>query len=234
MLLPYLTLASTVAAIENSYQLEFLYSYTPAFRFVPQMKLPVITAAADNKIILMTWGFNPVSDKNPEIPWVRSEGIIKKSGIKILIRTSRCLVLTNCFYALKNGSLILFFNPKEKVITLAGVWRSVKKDDVPAENSFVLITRESPVRLNKYTDRVPVIISRPFVRRYLNPKQPLMDITRVLNEVKYPEINGYPVDKIILKKKEWSKEDILPRGERIFSEQKFPEKVISHNWYYFS
>ncbi|HLF34976.1 MAG TPA: SOS response-associated peptidase family protein, partial [Cyclobacteriaceae bacterium] len=185
MLLPNLSLSSGIGEIEEFLHTEFLYSYAPECRMMPGGKVPAITNEADNKIVPMKWGLE-IFPGNSATPWLRSEGIISRAGARILIRMQRCLVLTNCFFIRKEQSVYLIYHPGEKILALAGVWKSALIQDRPKEASIAVLTRESPPALKKIALRVPVIISRSLLRKYLNIKCPLMDITGILGSNRYP------------------------------------------------
>jgi putative SOS response-associated peptidase YedK len=234
MLIPILTLATPPSEIESICQVEFINRFIPSFRLVPGNEIPVITNESFNKVFSIPWGFPSRKNENERTPWLRSEGIIKKAGIRVLVRLHRCLVFTNCFYSGKGENLYLFYHPKEKVMALAGLWKTVRTGENLIESHFAIITRDAPQRLNKYSNRVPVILSRSSIRKFLNIKLPLMDITGIINSIHYPELNGYNADPSILHKPEWVRNDLLPAGDRLFAEEKFPGKAILHNRYYFS
>src|SRR3970282_1858188 len=108
MLLPYLTLSTGIREIEDILHVEFMYSHGSGNPMVPGTNIPAITNDADNKVIAMRWGVRIIPGK-PGLPWVRSEGIISKTGARVLIRTRRCLALTNCFFIRNDQSIYLFY-----------------------------------------------------------------------------------------------------------------------------
>lgn len=224
MLLPYLTSASPVSVIESEIHARFQYSFTPQYRFTSADKLPVITTKSDTDIRQFTWGIQRNSKAFAPALWVAAEGLLKNAQTRVLIRKNRCVVMINCFYIKSGKSVILLYKPGENILLLAGIWHHIKTEDEKSVFGFALITRPSPPRLLNYTDRMPIIIPRKHMRRYLNLQGPLMDISGMLYQSSYPRLNGYHLSGNPGAKPVWSRNDLLPSGKRIFRD---PD--VSHN-----
>jgi putative SOS response-associated peptidase YedK len=233
MLLNYLTLATPVSTIESVFQVQFQNSFIPTYRFSADMALPVITHESEKTIILLPWGIQSFKRQTFKQHWIQSDGILKNLRSRALIRTHRCVVLTNCFYINNNGEILLIYNPKEPVLFLAGIWNVFAKPAEVPVSGFSVITRSAPQQLVAYTEQVPVIIPKSGVRSYLNIRKPLMDISRMLREHYYPGMNGYRINPSILARSEWSRENLLPEGEKKFSTRKSSDKTILKTRNYF-
>ncbi len=225
MLLPYLTLVTPVAQIESDYHFLFQSSFNFTFRFTSGMKVPGITNEADKLIQCLTWGISKSPGNKYSTYWVPVEGILKNRQTRALIRCRRCVILTNCIFIRYKRENILLYNPKEKVIFLAGIWKSMKSRENSFEDGFSIITRPSPVRLANLSERLPLILHRNRIRTFLNSERPMMDISGILNDFHYPELNGYPLNDQIIAKTEWERKDLLPAGNKLFLKQ---ESTVQH------
>ena len=233
MLLNFLTLATDVSTLESDYQIQFMYSFTPGYRFAGDMNLPVISNESEKSVIPLPWGiqFNP--ERAIRQYWIPVEGILKNPASRGLIRTRRCAVLTNCYYMKNQHEVLLLYKPSEPVLWLAGIWNEIKKPGEPAISGFAILTRPAPPKLAPLAGRVPVVLTRSRVRGYLNVKKPLMDISWILREVYYPGLNGHTIDPSVIGKNEWSRKDLLPSGKKFFSDNKLPEGPILNTRNYF-
>ncbi len=234
MLLPILTLATPVAEIESRFLVQFQYTFLPEYRFTENMKLPVITHESDKFVKQLTWGIQLSNKKNHiKYPWVPVEGILKKPNFRVHIRNHRCICLTNCFYARHGSDVLMFYDPSEKIICLAGIWKTRKGVDNKYYSEFAVLTRSAPNKYSLYLERTPVILSFKRIRRFLNPGQPLMDISRMIGESHYPDLYARVLNAGLLKNATWNREDLSGTGNTLFKKQESPSDTIFHTRNYF-
>jgi putative SOS response-associated peptidase YedK len=233
MLLSYLTLASKVSEIESVFHVQYMYSFTPEFRFGSGKECSVITNESEKSVVSLPWGVQLNHQRKSRTDWIPVEGILKNPGTRSLIRIHRCIVLTNCFYLKSRGEVLLFYKPSDPVLCLGGIWNIITRPGEPPVSGFALLTRPAPAKLSAFTDRVPVIVSMSRLRGFLNVKKPLMDISWILRESYYPNLQAYTTIPGLLLKDSWTRKDLLPAGEKIFMDNNQPGEQVLNTRNYF-
>lgn len=233
LLLPNYAIGSDSRSIEEKLSFEFSYTFTPVLITGTGQSLPVIFSREDGKIDQAKWGLRSFRNKNHLFPWIRSEGIIRGLHSRVLIRKQRCLVPANGFFIRRGEKIYFVYFPKEKVVTFGGVWQlNTSADQNTSWISFALISCPATGMISQFTPRMPFIVHGGNLRKYLNKEIPLMDISRILKKELKLEFNGFPLDPGIFHRKDLSRKDFRPSGERLLQSVKFPEKAILGSYYY--
>ncbi len=234
MLLPNYSIGSKFKEIEETLSYEFSYRFEPAYVTRKNQLLPVIIDHGEGKIEQAQWGIGSTVKQSEVYPWVRAEGIIKKTHTRILIRNYRCLIPANGFFIhKKNESTYFIYFPKNKIVTFGGVWKSLKENkmDKPVI-TFSLISCASYGKISALTNRIPIVIHPGARRKFLKKDIPLMDITRILRKESNMDYNGIPVPSDLLSKSNISRRDFHISGERWLKNREFPEKSILGSYYF--
>jgi putative SOS response-associated peptidase YedK len=197
LLLPNYSIGSKFKEIEETLSYEFSYSFVPAYVTRKNQLLPVILDHSEGKIEQARWGTGNALKQSTVYPWVRAEGIIKKTQTRILIRNNRCLIPANGFFINKKneGTYFIYF-PKNKIVTFGGIWRSLKENEMGKPVIvFSLISCASFGKISALTNRIPVVIHPGARRKFLKKDIPLMDITGILRKENNLDFNGIPIIK---------------------------------------
>ncbi len=118
----------------------------------PQQYLPVIVE--DNgqlKIKKLKWGYTTNYSSQVLIN-ARSETILEKKMFKEDIFKRRCLILANGFYEWDAHQHQIAFEPKDKVLFMAGIYNR--------NGEFVIITKNANEIMKPVHSRMPVMISK--------------------------------------------------------------------------
>ncbi len=234
LLLPNYSIGSDFRQIEETLSYEFSYRFMPAYVTRKNQLLPVILDHNAGKIEQARWGTGNAVKPSIIYPWVRAEGIIKKTHTRVLIRNNRCLIPANGFFINKNNESTYFiYFPKNKIVTFGGVWRSLKENEMDKPViAFSLISCASYGKISALTNRIPLVIHPGARRKFLKKDIPLMDITRILRKEINIEYNGIPVPSDLLFKQDVSGKDFHISGDKWLKSREFPEKSILGSYYY--
>lgn len=234
LLLPNYSIGSRFKEIEETLSYEFSYHFVQAYVTRKNQLLPVILDHNEGKIEQARWGIRNSIKQSKVYPWVRAEGIIKKTHTRILIRNNRCLIPANGFFInKKNENTYFIYFPKNKIVTFGGVWRSLKEKEMDRPViTFSLISCASYGKLSALTNRIPLVIHPGVRRKFLKKDIPLMDITGILRKESNMDYNGIPVPPDLLNKPDISGRDFHISGERWLKNSEFPEKSILGSYYY--
>jgi putative SOS response-associated peptidase YedK len=234
LLLPNYSIGSKFKEIEETLSYEFSYRFVPAYVTKKDQLLPVILDHNEGKIEQARWGIRNSIKHSEVYPWVRAEGIIKKTHTRVLIRNNRCLIPANGFFInKKNENTYFIYFPKIKIVTFGGIWKLLKNDEMDRPViTFSLISCASYGHISTLTNRIPLVVHPGLRRKFLKKDIPLMDISRILRKETDMDYNGIPVPSDLLYKTDISSRDFHISGERWLKNRKFPEKSILGSYYY--
>ena len=231
--MPFYSIGSDTRSIEETLSFEFSYTFKPVILCTPKERLPVIFTREHGKIEHAKWGIQSVKNNSGVFPWVRMEGIIKNMHTRALIRTNRCLVPANGFFISTGTSKYFIYFPKEKVVTFAAIWNMQKEKDSESQNyNFSIITCPTQGKISQLSNRMPLVINPSHRRKFIKRESALMDITRILKKDHILDINGFLVNPGLFNKRNISRKDFRPVGERLLKTKPFPEKAILGSYYY--
>ncbi|MCG8309845.1 MAG: SOS response-associated peptidase [Cytophagales bacterium] len=197
------TIAAATKVIENEFQAEFQYAFTPVYNAHFGLDLPVILAGEESKIVRLRWGLIPFWSREPNLKFhnINSSArtIVKNPAYRVPVRRRRCLALANCFFiwtraAQKIKVPFVVYDARQPLMSLAGIWDSwVNREKTKIIQSFSIITAPSVKRIDPFSRAMPVIIPPGRRRKYLRLSAPLMDVMQMLRPGESDSINLYPV-----------------------------------------
>ena len=233
LLLPFYAIGSDIRLIEEILSFEFSYNFKPAILCTPLQHLPVIFSREHGKIEQARWGIQSIKNNSRIYPWVRMEGIIKNMHTRRLIRTNRCLIPANGFFISTGTNKYFIYFPKEKVVTFGAICK-IQKEENSEDRIYTYSIISSPAyeKISPFSNRVPLVVNAYDRRKFLKKESPLMDITRILKKDNKLDINGFLVDPALFNKRNISRRDFEPLGEKLFKLKQFPEKAILGSYYY--
>ncbi len=224
--------------------------FHPSYNISPGKKSLVITDNQPDKVQLFRFGLTPFwakknmlfinaraegdFNKTNDIRYNATKGIITKPAFRKAIRSQRCLIIADAFIEgttkeKLSKPYLVYLRNKKRPFAFAGIWdgwlNPVNNETI---QSFAIITTVANSLLQKIPHpRSPVILSPQLERRWLNPKLPLADVTRMLKPYPAELMNAFPISPDIKNPRAEGKDLILPVGERL--EPEF-ETVEKHSW----
>lgn len=179
--------------------------YKPRYNCAPSQNLAVITNAKPEQISFFRWGLIPFWAKDEKIGNklinAKSETIMEKPSFKNSFKKKRCLVLSDGFFEWKK------INTKEKVpyrmfleneplFAMAGIWDSWKDTDGNSIYSFSILTTEANELMQNIHHRMPVILSRPDEKLWLNENDP-EELLSLFAPFPSEKMTAHPVSKLV-------------------------------------
>jgi len=135
------------------------------------------------------------------------------------IRENRCLIPADYIIVPnETGEPYLLSADPGKIFTLAGIYDNWKETYEQREiyQGFSILTIPSGAEFREAgINRLPVVLSERFYKKWLNPDAPLAEITRLMEMTGDKKLNGYPINKSLYLDKCNSSEVCKPVGERI-------------------
>lgn len=197
---------ASASQIASRFQIEEPEAFKPRYNAAPSQLLPVITHESPQGFSYFYWGAAPQWSKNKtfaeRIINTRGELIKDKPVLKKNLRTHRCLVPADSFYAWKKvGKKTLVpwrIVPKSKeVLSFAGLWEEFDDHEGNSFHTFSIITVPADNWIADITERMPVIFAKNEEKIWLDNNssdEQLIDLIKA-----YPAtlLEGYNVSPLI-------------------------------------
>jgi len=154
----------------------------------------------------LVWGLIPnwVKDPNEMRPYTnaRSETLGEKASFRDSARYRRCIVPANGFYEWKrrgNERKPYYFQVDGgELIALAGIWSHWASPDGSEIMSVALITTQANTVMEAIHDRLPVIINRSDIDRWLDPMETRVEaVKELMQPIGADRMSCYPVGKAV-------------------------------------
>lgn len=154
-------------------------NYEPSFNIAPTQNCPVLISTENSRIIKsMKWGLVPNWSKNRSIGSkminARSETILEKVSFKNLIRTNRCVIISDGYYEWKrygDGKKPFYIHhPEHKLLLMAGLWTSWGSSS-DAISTYTVITTTPQKKIAHIHNRMPVILELSQIDNWLKPSK---------------------------------------------------------------
>lgn len=163
----------------------------PRFNLAPSQEAPVLFAAPERRMALLTWGLLPAWAKGPQAkPQInaRAETLLDKPFFREAFRWRRALIPSDGWYewpkkgadkapryfSLKSGELFAF----------AGLWEP---------GNFAMITVEPNPVVARFHDRMPAILDAADEAAWLDPKTPVDRLKELLRPYPSELLDARPV-----------------------------------------
>jgi putative SOS response-associated peptidase YedK len=163
---------------------EHPYAFAPSYNIAPQTMQPVIRLdheTGERELAVMKWGLVPYWSKTPKIPYSTINADANKltmSGVwREPFKHRRCLIPADWFYewpvidgqkqahafGLQDGSTFAF----------AGLWDRWKNNQTgDVLESYAIVTTDPSEWMERYHDRMGVILEPKDYQRWLEPGEP--------------------------------------------------------------
>jgi putative SOS response-associated peptidase YedK len=171
------SIAAPEGPIENRFDVDIGFNYTPRFNCAPTQNIPVISNQEPGKLNLFRWGLIPVWAKDKKIGNslinARAETVNEKPAFRNSFRRKRCLVPADGFYewkrtAAKQKTPYRIMMKDRSLFAMAGIWDSWKDKEGEIIHSFSIITTTPNDLMRDIHDRMPVILDRKDEKTWLH------------------------------------------------------------------
>jgi putative SOS response-associated peptidase YedK len=218
--------------------------YEPSYNVSPGQNSLVITSDQPKELQSFQFGLTPHWAKKPmylfnaraegdnnkenDINYKGSKGIINKPSFRKPIRSRRCLVIADAFIEgttkeKLNKPHVVYLINNQRPFAFAGIWDEwSNKETGEIVNSFSIITTVTNELLGRLPHhRSPVILPRELENRWLRDDLPLADATAMLRPFPGELMNAYPIATDIKNPRAEGKDLLQPVGQRLAPEREF-------------
>lgn len=155
---------------------EISTDFRPSSNVVPGQPIAAVSDRLTKKVDLFKWGLVPVWAKDPMIGHklinARAETIAEKPSFKQAFLRRRCLIPADGFYEWKTEGTrkqpYLFKMSDGKPFTFAGIWETWRDRAGVEISTCAIITTIPNGLIEKYHDRMPVILEESVRWRWLD------------------------------------------------------------------
>lgn len=145
------------------------------YNIAPQNRAPVVTMHEEQLVSReMTWGLRGF--ENRLVTNAKSETARHKPLFRNAWAQRRCVIPADGFYEWKaEGRAKLpyrFVRNDDALFWFAGLWddSAPSTDDAPAQERFVILTREANSDVQRLHDRMPLILTHDEIEAWLSPE----------------------------------------------------------------
>lgn len=197
---------ASTSQIVARFQIEEPEVYKPRYNAAPSQLLPVITHESPQGFSYFYWGAAPQWSKNKtfaeRIINSRGELIKEKPVLKKNLRSHRCLVPADSFYAWKKvGKKTLvpwrIIAKSKEVFSFAGLWEEFDDHEGNSFHTFSIITLPAENWIADITERVPVIFTKKEEKIWLDSNASDDQLIELIRAYPANLLEGYHVSPLI-------------------------------------
>lgn len=156
--------------------------FRPRFNVAPGQRIELAASRADGTrgFGAMRWGLVPAWAKDEQIGYkminARSETVAEKPAFRTAFQRRRCIVPASGFYEWQAGEAkhkqpFHFTRADGDLLSFAGLWEKWDGGTEPLY-SFTILTAAANETMAAYHHRMPVILERAAINRWLDPQTP--------------------------------------------------------------
>lgn len=200
------TIQATRQALIERFEIDDPEAFKPRYNAAPSQILPVITHESPQGFSYFYWGSAPrwANNKsfaeriiNTRIEWIHEKPVLKKN-----LRTHRCIIPADGFYAWKKlGKKTMIpwrFTLKSKeLFSMAGIWEEFEDPEGNRFHTFSIMTGASDLWVSDITERIPVILSKKEEKIWLNQQSEERALLAIFNPSICSSLEGYHVSQLI-------------------------------------
>lgn len=200
------SLHAATKQIATRFQIEEPETFKPRYNAAPSQLLPVITHESPQGFSYFYWGTAPQWSKNKAIAEriinTRGELIKDKPVLKKNLKTHRCLVPADGFYAWKKVGkkttvpwrIVL---KSKEMFSFAGIWEEYDDHEGNSFHTFSIITITAEKWIAEITERMPVIFSKEDEKIWLDKNTSEDQLIALLKRYPSDLLEGYNVSPAI-------------------------------------
>jgi putative SOS response-associated peptidase YedK len=150
----------------------------PRYNIAPMQDVAVVRVSGGQRVLAqLRWGLIPFWAKDPAIASklinARSESAATKPSFREALKKRRCIVPATGFYEWKKEGTRKqpwYFRPSRPgaLLAIAGMWERWKDPEGNPVDTVCLLTSEANSVLSPVHDRMPVLLDRAGVKRWLD------------------------------------------------------------------
>ena len=193
-------------------------NYIPSYNIAPTQKSLVIVSEKDKRLVRsMNWGLIPSWSKNKNIGSklinARSETLHEKPSFKYLIKSNRCIVLSDGYYEWNTTNFkkqpYYFYDKQKNILPMAGLWSSFLSKDNETILSYTIITKKADEKISHIHDRMPLIIDFDRIDDWININS-LIELNSNYELVRKDLLSFHKVDSFVNSYRNNNKDCIQP------------------------
>ncbi|MFT4969824.1 MAG: putative SOS response-associated peptidase YedK [Chitinophagales bacterium] len=205
---------------------------------------PIITNTDPQQLQFFRFGFTPTwadkatylinarsegkFNKENQMDYNGSKGILQKPMFKQAIRQQRCLVIADAFLEgpqkeRLSKPYVVYPQNQASPFAMAGIWSTWYNPKIEAEEStFAILTTAANSLLAKIGHhRAPLILNPEDEKLWLDKGAKLSDVTSLMKPFDPKLFNAYPIDPAIKKVKNKDPQLLQPIGQRVVPEYQY-------------
>jgi putative SOS response-associated peptidase YedK len=201
---------------------DLVVDWQPRFNIAPSLRVPILLARPERTLLAARWGLLPPFAREPaagnRFINARVETIAKASAFRDSFRHRRCVVPATGFFEWRDGPKPrqpYFIHPSEGgILPLAGLWSTWVSKHGEAIDSFTIITTEARGVVRGLHDRMPLVLPRGDIDRWLSP-DPIADgeLRRIVDTGSDTALQAHEVSSRINSSKVDEPSLIVPKDE---------------------
>ncbi len=203
--------------IKGAFRIDVLDEFECAYNIAPSD--PLLVVDGKRQIRELFWGFVPAWSKDPNRFQInaRSETVASKASFRSAFAKRRCLAIANGFYEWEQGpggekQPILIRLKEGRVFALGAIWEEWTSGEQHRESCAILTTAPNPL-VQRYHDRMPVIIDPEHADKWLNLDSTDEVLTSLMRPFDASEMEAFPVSKKVSNSR-YKGADCIERVER--------------------
>jgi putative SOS response-associated peptidase YedK len=173
------------------------------YNITPQQNVPAVLNTFPNQLELIKWGLVPSWSKDEKPPYsminARAETIFEKPTYKRLIKSKRCLILSDGFYEWQKTAdkkiPYRIFLKNEEPFAFAGIWDTWGKGEKQFYSCSIITTTSNKLMASIH-DRMPVILDPEDEPKWLQDI-PMNFVLSMLRSYPAEKMDAYPISTLV-------------------------------------
>ena len=196
------TICSEKEIIEERFSIEINHAFKQIYNAAPSMLLPVIVMDQPTGLSTCYWGQPPGWTKKKSISEklisVRSELIPQKPVFQKKLKNKRCLVPADGLYlwkkiGKKSAIPYRYILQNNDIFSMAGIWEDFEDEGGKSMHTFMLVTVPSKGKLQNFTDRLPMMLTREAEQMWLKSNALEEELLKPSNQIAQKDFEMYSV-----------------------------------------
>ena len=172
------TFRSSPHVVGDEFELSYLPPYVPRWNIAPTQPVPAVRLREGQaEVVMLRWGLIPWWAEDPKkLPLLinaKAETAADKPAFRTAFQQRRCLILADGYYEWKtlgkHKQPYYYRLASDRPFAFAGLWERWQRGEQPVESCTILTTDANELAAAVH-DRMPVILTRPARRVWLDPE----------------------------------------------------------------
>lgn len=207
------TLYSSPEDVAEYFDLDRVPELPRRYNIAPTQDVPLVRRPPDGEanessdrareMVSARWGLVPFwADDPDDLPTMinaRAETVAEKPAFRVAFSRRRCVLPASGFYEWRptgNGKQPYHIRRVDETpLALAGLWERWRSDDGRELESCLIIVTEANELLRPIHDRMPVILRREEMPRWLDPDAERNELEELLRPYGGDDLRGHPVSR---------------------------------------